>query len=484
MRWPLAIVALGALTLSVHAETVFDLPQMGEPADASMSPAEEKKLGGQVVTQLYAREYMLEDAEIGEYVSTLGFKIAAASETAPPPLTLFVIRDPRINAFALPGGFIGVNAGLITSAQNESEVAGVLSHEAAHVTQRHIARSIEGTEVATIATWAAVIAAIIAGSADPDVVLAALSVGQAANYQRQVNFTRAHELEADRIGIRTLASAGFDSGAMATFFMRLEQTSRLYGSQVPEFLRTHPVNTTRISEARSRAAGLGTRKKNAESPDFPVIQARTRVLIAATPSEAVEYFSGQLGGGRVSPAHQYGLALAYTQLGDYRRAESTLAPALTALPRQVNIALLGAQIQLGLGRTEPALAQFRSILKSNPRYAPAILETAKALINSNKAEAAREVLISHDQTLGTRMETYSLLAQAARALKNTPEAQYQTANYLVARGDAGGALAALDAGLGLSSLKDTERARMKSRRDEIRALLPENWRPRQPGRSR
>ena len=464
-----------AATLRAAAETVtaepaaVDLPRIGEPADTALSPQEEQRIGSRVTAQLYAQDYVLEDAEVTEYVAALTWRLVAAAEARPPDLTVFVIRDPRINAFALPGGYLGVNAGLVTAVRNESELAGVVAHELAHVTQRHIARTIEGTENANLATWAAVLAAIIAASANPEVVIAALSLGQAASYQREVNFTRAHELEADRIGIRTMARAKFDPESVANFFVRLEQQSRLYGNQVPEFLRTHPVNTTRISEARTRAAAM-PKAKVKDPVEFGLMQARARVLTSERPSQAVEHFKSQLNAKADSVPDTYGLAMAYLRLGEYARAASTLQPALAAQPRQPNLQLLKARIELAQGETPNALGDFGRTLGDFPRYAPAILEYADALIASGRPDDARQVLLSHEQALGTRMETYRLLAFAARDAGQTIEAHYQMANYLFERGDGIGALAQLDAALRLSSLSDQERLKLRARRQEIAEL--------------
>jgi predicted Zn-dependent protease len=324
----------------------------------------------------------------------------------------------------------------------------------------------EGTQAASLATWAAVLAAIVAASANPEVVIAALSLGQAANYQREVNFTRAHELEADRIGIRTLSRAHFDPQAVASFFVRLEQQSRLYGNQVPEFLRTHPVNTTRISEARMRAAAL-PKQQVADPLEFSLMQARARALTTERPSQASEYFLGQIGSGPGTAGDRYGLAISLARLGEYERAMKALRPAINDFPRQPNLALLEARIALAQGQPDQALARIERALTHYPRYAPAILEYADTLLSAGKPDAARQVLLSHERSLGTRMETHRLLAFAARDAGQTVEAQYQMANYLFERGDAGGALAQLDAALRLASLSSQERSKLKARRLEI-----------------
>lgn len=455
----------------------LNLPQIGDPADTVLSPAEEARLGARVVAQLYAYDYLLEDAQLTEYLTAMGWRLAAASGTNPGHLELFMVKDPRINAFALPGGYMGFNAGLITASSSESELAGVMAHELAHVTQRHIARgAAQSGGLSTIATWAAVLAAVIAGSADPDLVLAALAAGQSITYQRQVNFTRAHELEADRIGIQTLAEAGFNPDGMAGFFQTLEQQSRLYGSGMPEFLRTHPVNTTRMAEAQARAASMPKREIR-DSLEYTLMRARTQVFAARQPSDAVDGFSALIRQGRDTPANRYGLAFALHQLGQNERALAALEPALRDHPRQGNLALLQASIQAGLGQGDTALATYQRTLTLLPRWAPVILEYAEALIRFGQPELARKMLLSHEQAFGTRLETYRLLSLAAREAGNNAEASYQMATYLYLRGDPGGALSQLDAGLRIAGLTPQDRARLSARRAEVREALPRNWDP-------
>lgn len=462
----------------------LNLPQIGDPADSALTPAEEARLGAQVVAQLYAYEYLLEDPQLTEYLTAMGWRLAAASGTNPEHLELFVVKDPRINAFALPGGYMGFNAGLLTASDSESELAGVMAHELAHVTQRHIARgAAQGGGLSTLATWAAVLAAVIAGSADPDVILAALAAGQSIAYQRQVNFTRANELEADRIGIQTLAEAGFDPKGMSGFFQTLEQQSRLYGSGIPEFLRTHPVNTTRIAEAQARASTWPQREVQ-DSLEYDLMRARTQVFAARQPSDAVDGFAARIEKGNDTAGTRYGLAFALHQLGQNQRALDTLEPVLERHPRQGHIGLLKAAILSGLRQTDAALATYLRTLELYPRWAPAALEYAEALIRAGEPELARKVLLSHEQAFGTRLDTYRLLSLAARESGNNAEASYQMATYLFLRGNPGGALSQLDAGLRIAGLTPQDRARLAARRAEVREALPRNWDPDRPARRR
>lgn len=451
----------------------LDLPQMGEPADLVLSPGQEAKIGAEVAAELYNGNYLVEDPEVSDYINSIGWRLAGKSAATPVDFQFFVIGDPRINAFAVPGGLIGINAGLLLAADNESELAGVMGHEQAHVTQRHLARTASDTQNANIATWAAMIAAIIAGSANPDVVMGALAIGQGVNQQREVNYTRSHELEADRIGIHTMADAGFDPEGMASFFAKLEQQSRLYGSGVPEFLRTHPVNTTRVAEARTRAAAM-KRSERQDGPEFSLMKARTQVLMAERANEAVEDFGRRLRANGNSPAARYGLALALSRAGRAADGLEVLTPLLSSMPRQVNVNLLQAELLAESGRKAEGRALLTRTFNLHPRYAPAVLAQAQALLDDGKPAEARQVLLAREQALGTRVETYRLLSEAARQLGNVAEAQFQIASYNLKRGDQRGALTQLDAGLRLASLDPQDRARLSAMREDLISRIPKN----------
>lgn len=471
----LAMLGLSA-TLAAQAQgtpAALDLPQMGEPADLTLSPGQEAKIGAEVAAELYGGDYLVEDPEVSDYINSVGWRLAAKGAATPVDFKFFVIGDPRINAFAVPGGLIGINAGLLLAADNDSELAGVMGHEQAHVTQRHLARTVSDTQNANLATWAAMIAAIIAGSANPDVVMGALAIGQGVNQQREVNYTRSHELEADRIGIHTMAEAGFDPEGMASFFAKLEQQSRLYGTGLPEFLRTHPVNTTRVAEARARAGSL-PRPGHQDGPEFALMKARTQVLMADRANEAVEDFGRRLRAGNSAPEIRYGYAYALSRAGRAADALEVLAPALAALPRQVNLNLLQAELLAEAGRKAEGRSLLSKTFSLHPRYAPAVLAQAQALLDDGKPAEARLVLLSREQALGTRVETYRLLSEAARQLGNVAEAQFQIATYDLRRGDQRGALTQLDAGLRLVSLDPQDRARLSAMRQDLISRIPKN----------
>jgi predicted Zn-dependent protease len=256
MKQILSFSLLSVLLLAAMPGRAVDiaLPEMGDSAGALISPRDEHQIGQAFFWRLQQSTPLVEDPEVTSYIQSLGYRIAANSNDPGLDYTFFMVPDPAVNAFAAPGGFIGVNSGLLLTAETEDELASVMAHEIAHITQRHILRSFERHKRMTIPRTAAMIAAALLGAADPKAGSAAMMAVQAGDIQSQLDYSRAHEAEADNIGMQTLVAAGFDPEAMPSFFEKLQQASRYYGGDtVPEFLRTHPVTTSRIADAKGRA---------------------------------------------------------------------------------------------------------------------------------------------------------------------------------------------------------------------------------------
>ena len=206
------------------------LPDLGDSSQSLMSPAQERKLGEAIVRQIRAGGGYLEDAEVNDYLNEVGNRLVTATRDVRQDFLFFAVPDPGINAFALPGGFIGVNTGLILLAQNESQLASVLAHEISHVTQHHMTRGLASQQNVLLTTLAGLAVAIVAskagGSNSGQATSAAIAGTQALTVQQQINFTRENEFEADRVGFSRLVAAGFDPNAMADFFERLQRASR------------------------------------------------------------------------------------------------------------------------------------------------------------------------------------------------------------------------------------------------------------------
>lgn len=337
-----SLLALPPAPAALAQGSTINLPSLGEVAGAELSSSMERKLGEQIMLEVRRDSTYLPDPETIEYLNRLGYRLVAVSPSRALDFVFFPIRDSMLNAFALPGGFIGVHSGLVIAAQNESELASVIGHEIGHVTQRHIARMIErqkdSTAIAIGTLLLAILAARAGGSSSSDLAQAALFGGQAAAIQQQLNFSREAEREADRVGFQTLQDAGYDVRGMESFFTRLQQGTRIYESAAPAYLRTHPLTVERISDIQNRTRGLPL-KQRADSLDFRLVQARLRVLQETSHQgwrEQLDYFRSQIQNrtSNLPAAAHYGAAVAALKLGQTAVAveEATAARKLTNEP--------------------------------------------------------------------------------------------------------------------------------------------------------
>jgi len=302
----LGLIMAFSLT-TVHAQQ--NLPSMGEPADAALSLVEEQLIGAQFMRQIRASLPLVRDVQIGEYIQTLGNRLVLATGRVDiDNFTFFVIDDPQINAFAIPGGYVGINSGLIAAMNHEEQLASVVAHEIAHVTQRHHARAFATGNKASLGAAAAVLAAIIIGQANAQAGQAALISGLAASQQSSINFTRGNEVEADRIGIEILANADYDPRAMAEAFNILRRKNSLNTSGLTlEYLRTHPLDNNRIAEAADRASTKPTLAR-VKSVEFELFKARLMVLTSTDPAQTMRLYKSQYER-KATPQNAYALAL-------------------------------------------------------------------------------------------------------------------------------------------------------------------------------
>jgi predicted Zn-dependent protease len=332
---PFARALVLALTLAVGLRppaVAEELPTLGEAGAEDMTPFQERQLGEQIMVEVHQDPDYLPDPDGSEYLNRLGYELVAASQARHIDFEFFLMRDPMINAFALPGGFIGVHTGTILSAQGESELAAVMAHEIGHVQQRHIARMIaKQRESMAITIGSLLLALLAARGGSGDAAQAALAVGQGAALSRQLSFSRDNEREADRVGFDILVNAGFDARAMSEFFTRMQQSTRIYEGIAPAYLLTHPLTVERISDIQGRLRGIRTHQR-ADSLDFQLVRARLRLLQDDSTQGATDtltYFTDQIHNHTAASevAAYYGLSMAQLRLKQPRDA---LDSALTA----------------------------------------------------------------------------------------------------------------------------------------------------------
>jgi len=357
-----AAVLLGILVAGLPGAplAVAALPDIGDPSARLLSPEAERRIGRALLHELRRKGLILDDPLVADYLRRLGARLVTASGRSAAEFTFFVVRDRQVNAFAAPGGHVGVHTGLILLAERESELAGVLAHEIAHVTQRHLARTFEAARRLSLPMAAAMLAAALIGSMDAEAGRAALAAGMAGLTQKRINFTRDNEREADRIGIEVLTRAGISGEGLVRFFERLDRQRRLYGTEPPEFLSTHPVSASRIADARARLPG---RRGREDSLAFQIARARVDVLTSEDPLATVR-------------------AEAHLAAGEPSRALAVVEQALAVYPG--NPLLLRARARALLAAARPDEAR-RSLL---PLLRPGADDPALYRLYARIAQAA------------------------------------------------------------------------------------------------
>ena len=428
----LATAALSlAITLACGARAQdTSLPDIGSSAAEMIDPATEAEYGAYLRYELRRLNMLVEDPLVDDWLQSMGFRLAAASDVPMNQYTFFMMRDRQINAFATLGGYIGMNAGLVLTAETEAEVAGVMAHEIAHVTQRHVLRAYERASKDQVPIMLAMLGAIAAAQAVGDsggndnssgnASMAAVAGAMALIQQRQIDYTRSNESEADRIGIQTLARAGYDPNGMADFFERMQRVNRgnSGGYQLPEYLRTHPVTTTRISETRQLAnrmqgtnlpAPVATPVRSSlllpgelslaahggaaldRDEIFPWARERLRVLSATSPRQALlEYEAlAKAPGQKDNDALRYGLALAQQRAGRPREAAATLDALLAKHPGDLWLELARAETAALHRPTAEATELFEALLRRHPESRAVRLAYAEVLGERATADAGR-----------------------------------------------------------------------------------------------
>jgi len=377
----------------VPLSPIQKLPDLGDSSQSLMSPAQERKLGEAIVRQIRAGGGYMEDAEVNDYLNEIGNRLVTATRDVRQDFLFFAVPDPGINAFALPGGFIGVNTGTILLAQTESQLASVLAHEISHVTQHHVTRGMASQQNVLLTTLAGLALAIIAskagGSQSGQATSAAIAGTQALAVQQQINFTRENEFEADRVGFSRLVAAGFDPNAMSELFDRLQRASRFSEGGMPAYLRDHPVTYERVAEAKSRAQDLPY-KQVPDSLNFHMVRALLQSY-QGEPREQVANFDRVIADKKYNNeiAAHYGLVAALLRAKDIPRAKVELVTLEKIAPPHPMIEAMAGNVLMEAGEYPAAVARFEAALTRYPNKMQLIHDYPEALIKAGRpADAA------------------------------------------------------------------------------------------------
>ncbi len=418
-----------------QAQVLINLPEMGDSSSTVLSAEDEMRIGKEMLRQLKANGAIIEDPIIGEYIQRLGSRIAANASSATTRFSFFVVDAGSINAFAMPGGFIGVHAGLLLASKSENEVASVIAHEIAHVTQHHIARSVEQANKMNLPITAAVIAAILLGAQDPQIANAAIAAAVGGSQQMRLDFTRANEHEADRVGMQLLAASDYDPRGMADFFSRLQQESRYYDSGIPEFLRTHPVTTDRISEAQGRANSYPARETK-DSAYYALALARLRLRLATPPEVLLQQIeANKVEGKGLSESDTYLLALIHEKAGNISKSREIYKKLLTQAPGRIAFIYGLAELESSRGNHSEAVILYQEGLMRYPGNTLLSLALAETYIRLRNYPPARELLQQQLARNPASMETYRLLARLEASSGNPVESNLAQAEYYYLSGE-------------------------------------------------
>jgi predicted Zn-dependent protease len=441
-RWAgkLVLALIAGFSLACGAQ-VNDLPELGESARAELSPQLEYRIGEEIMNEIRLREpSYVDDPDINDYLEQIGRRLVEASANPTGRFHFFAIRDNTVNAFAMFGGYIGINTGTMLTAQSESELAGVLAHEIAHVTQNHLARQIVKEKQNTISSLIAMAIGLLAARSNTSVAAGAVMSAQAGMIQAQLAYSRDFEREADRVGYQTLEKAGFDVHGMSDFFERLQRAGRLYENNAPVYFRSHPLTVERLSDMQNRAQNASYRQV-VSGLDFYLVRAKLRVQ-AGSPRDTVAEFERSLQEKKYSSeaATRYGLAYALLRAENVAGARRVSAP-LAALQNESPIlAGLAASIREQSGDFAGAHGIYRQALSRFPQAKSLVYGYADSLYAAGSYQDALAFLEGQRERDPSDYQRFGLLAKTYAALGKRVQQRRAQAEYYLLQGQLGAAI--------------------------------------------
>lgn len=434
-RIVLSAILLMSLPLCAQSNDRIKLPELGDSSSGAISLQKEYELGRAFLKALRSQVRTVSDPIIQDYLEELIYKLARFSELKDRRLDIVVLNNMSINAFAVPGGVIGVHNGLILEADTESQLASVLTHELAHLSQRHFARRIEKQRSNTIPNVAGLIAGIIvAATVGGSEGMAAVTAVQAVGIQNQLRYSRQNEQEADRMGMQTMIKANMDPNGAQGMFEKMQRASLFAGNRPPEFLLTHPVTESRISDARNRSR-LQPRKIVLDSTHFRLVKTRVAMSFSGNRTDTVAQYRSKIDSGvAVTDADQYGLVLALTEKENFIDAENELAILRKNAPHNIIYIVAQAQIYINSGRSEEAVQLLDNALLVNPKNHPLTMTLASVLLKANRPHNAESVLQQHTEVRPNDPSIWYLLAEAHGLAGNILGVHKARAEYFVLNG--------------------------------------------------
>ncbi len=466
-------IGLGMGMFSFAALAQQNLPSMGEPADNALSPIEEKQLGAQFMRQIRAQMPLVRDVPITEYIQFLGNRLANASgKTSEQEFTFFVINDAQINAFAIPGGYVGINVGLIQAMQLEEQLAGVVAHEVAHVTQRHHARAFALGNQYSVRTAATILAAVLIGQASAEAGQAALAAGMAANQQSAINFTRTNEIEADRIGIEILTNAQYNPTAMAESFAILRRKNSLNTSAgALQYLRTHPLDNNRIAEAKDRA-NVQPELPLAPQIDFQLFKARLAVLTSENKNQLQRTFKAKFD---QSPTAEntYGIALLQLDAKRFDKSIEYLDKLENISPTHPMAELTRAEVLEESGDFDASLKVLESLYRNYPERYSVVEKLVDLQTRKRRLTVAKKTVTQYLRRFpNPNPLAWRKLASLQQRLGEQAASHESLSRYFIGLNEPGHAMSQLKLALQHTTPGSNDQLRLEASVNSLRGIPP------------
>lgn len=470
----LIAIGFGGPHILAQSSGDIELPDLGDSSSSIFSLQQEYELGRIWLMAFRNQVDIQDDPLLQSYLENFIYHLATFSELKDRRLDVVIINNPTINAFAVPGGVVGVNTGLFHYAENEAQFASVLAHELAHLSQRHFARRVEAQQRAAIPSLAGLLAGIvIAATGGGDAGIAAIAATQAASLQSQLRYSRQYEQEADRIGMQTLINADFDPNSMASMFEVMLQAYRYAGTRPPEFLLTHPVTESRVSDARTRARQL-PKKVHTDSLDYQLMRVRAETTLSNNSKNTLKTFISRVGKNEApAEADIYGLILAYLDNGQPDKAASYIAPLLRRSPQRIAYIIADSRIKLMSGNVTAGMKALTDALLLNPGNHPLTMALGKAYLSVGQAHLAEKLLQEHAKRRPNDPSVWYLLAETYGLAGNIAGVHQARAEYFVLNGVLDHAIQQLGYALPLVADNQPAQAKINGRIQQITELRKE-----------
>ncbi len=423
------------------------LPELGDRVSGAVSAFEEKAIGKEFLKQIYFQAPLISDPLIKEYTELLIYRLSEYSEVKDRQFNILIIDDNSLNAFAAPGGIIGVNGGLFLNADNEGQFASVMAHELAHLSQRHFARNILSTQDRSLASSLTMISSIALAilSNNPN----AMAVGPALLQTQSLRYSRLFEKEADRVGFGNLVRAGYNPKSMGEMFENMNNLRRLAGETPPEFLLTHPLSSSRISDALNAAEGMSEDGTKKDSLEYSLIRARLKVFYEKIPLQSVQYFQA-LVNENPSDANLYGLALALSTNNQSEESIKYINTLINKYPKNLFLNTSKVEILTEGKNYKDALFVANTFLEIAPKNYPLTIAKSKLLLEMGEYFESEEII--RDQLLRRNEDPqlWLLLSEIQRNSKNIIGYHQSRAEYFLLLGQNEEALSQLEFALSLT----------------------------------